>query len=63
MQTIDRQWFTVKDFAKLHGLSRALIYQNVRNGAIPYIRLRGKILVPSDALDLLLENKNLPESK
>ena len=53
-----RDWLTVKDFAKRFGLGRAFVYQSVRNGGIPSIRLRGKILVPSDALDLLLENKS-----
>ena len=58
MQITEREWLSVKDFAHRYGFGKAFVYQIVRKGSIPSVKLRGKILVPSDALDLLLENKN-----
>jgi excisionase family DNA binding protein len=51
----DRVTLTVDEAAQLLGISRTLAFQAVRNGDIPAIRIRRRILVPVAQLnDLLL---------
>ena len=51
----EREWLSVAEFRKRHpALGKNLIYDAVREGRIPAIRIRGKILIPSDALDQML---------
>ena len=50
------EWLTVSEFRARHrSLGKNLIYEAVRKGQIASIRVGGKILIPSDALDRLLE--------
>jgi len=55
-----RQWLTVKEFLKVGNGSfgRSWLYQSLRTGRLPHVRVgqsrRPKILIPSDALDSLL---------
>ena len=52
----EREWLTAEQFRKRNPrLGKNLIYNAVRDGQLPSIRLGGKILIPSDALDKLLE--------
>ena len=54
----DREWLTVAKFRERNPhLGKNLIYDAVREGRLPSIKLGGKILIPSDALDRLLEAK------
>jgi excisionase family DNA binding protein len=45
---------TVEQAAELLGISRTTAYQCVRDGVIPSVRLRRRILIPTQALDRLL---------
>ena len=55
----DRKWYTVSEFRELFPqISRTLLYQTVRSGQIPSIKIGGKILIPSNALDRLFEQQN-----
>ena len=49
-------WLTVAEFvAKFDGrVSRNFVYERIREGAIPSVRIGRKILIPSDALDRLM---------
>ena len=49
-------WLTVAEFvAKFNGrVSRNFVYERIREGSIPSIRIGRKILIPSDALDRLM---------
>ena len=49
-----KDWLTVKEFCDRFRLSSTLVYQEVNNGSIPSIRVGGKILIRSNALDALL---------
>ena len=51
----ERRWLTVSQFAKLHALGRNLVYEHVREGTLHSCRIGGKILVASNALDLLAQ--------
>jgi excisionase family DNA binding protein len=54
----EREWLTVREFkGRNPNLGRNLIYEQVRTGKLPSIRVGGRILIPSDALDQLLEAK------
>ena len=50
------EYITVKDFLRqLDGkLSSGFVYKQIAAGSIPSIRIGGRILIPSDALDLML---------
>ena len=50
------EYITVKEFLlPLEGkLSRGFVYKQIAAGNIPSIRIGGRILIPSDALDLML---------
>jgi excisionase family DNA binding protein len=45
---------TVEKAAEILGISRSHAYKCVRSGDIPSVRLRGRIVVPVRALDVLL---------
>ena len=49
----ERQWLSVEAFRKRHGLGKNLNYDMVRQGRLLSVRLGGKILIASDALDLI----------
>ena len=59
--TTTREWLTVSEFMARHKLGKNLVYESVRDSRIPSIRVGGKILIPSDALDRLLEDRNTNE--
>jgi excisionase family DNA binding protein len=46
----------VEQAAELLGISRTTAYQCVRDGVIPSVRLRRRILIPTQALDRLLSS-------
>ena len=49
-------WLTVAEFvAKFNGrVIRNFVYERIREGSIPSVRIGRKILIPSDALDRLM---------
>ena len=46
---------TVKDTAEMLGLSRASVYQGVRTGEIPHVRIGKRILIPRRTLERILD--------
>lgn len=56
-----RLTLTVEEAARLLGISRSLAYELVRDGEIPSLRLRRRIVVPRRAIDAMLRGKR-PES-
>ena len=58
----DREYLSVKDFKDRLGVSRNLIYEQVRKGVLPSVRLGGRILIPVDALELLMQRREQHES-
>ena len=51
----EREWLTVEEFRRRHNLGRNLVYEAVRERRIRSLRLKGKILIASDALDDLAD--------
>jgi len=49
---------TVKEVQKLLGLSRGLVYQAIKTGEIPSVRVGKRILIPKASLKRLLDNDN-----
>jgi excisionase family DNA binding protein len=45
---------TVEEAARLLGISRSTAYECVRDGTLPALRLRRRIVVPTSALESLL---------
>ena len=56
-----RHTLTVEEAARLLGISRALAYELVRDGEIPSLRLRRRIVIPRRVIDALLDGET-PES-
>lgn len=51
----DRLTLSVAEAGKLLGLSRSLMYEAIRTGQIPSIRIGRRILIPIAPLERLLE--------
>ena len=47
--------YSVAEAGKLLGLSRGLMYEGIRTGQIPSVKIGRRILIPRAALDRLLE--------
>lgn len=54
-QDTPRLVFSVEEARKQLGLSRGLVYEAIRRGEIPSIRIGRRILIPCAALKQLLE--------
>ena len=58
----DREYLSVKEFKDRLGVSGNLIYEQVRQGVLPSVRLGGRILIPVDALEQLMQRQAQHES-
>ena len=58
----DKAYFSVKEFKNRLGVSSNLIYEQLRKGALPSVRLGGRILIPADALQQLMEKQHRQET-
>ena len=57
----DKAYVSVKEFKDRLGVSSNLIYEQLRKGALPSVRLGGRILIPADALPQLMEKQHQQE--
>lgn len=48
---------TPTEWAKVHGVGRNLVYEEIRRGRLPHVRLGRKILIPIDALERMLASQ------
>ena len=57
----EREWMTVKSFHERHPEvgGRNFIYEKARTGELASIRLGSRILIASDALDQLAQQKRI----
>lgn len=58
MNTNNKPLITVGEFATQATISRSLAYEAVRAGQVPHIRLGRRILIPSDAVQRMLDQSN-----
>ncbi len=55
----NRRWLSVSEFRQsFPQLSRTFIYESVRANRLPSIKIGGKILIPDDAFETLLEQNS-----
>jgi excisionase family DNA binding protein len=54
---VDRKTCTVKEAAKMLGISQPSAYEAAARGEIPTVRIGKRILVPLVALDRMLDRK------
>lgn len=52
--------YTVAELGKRMGLSRPSAYKAIRQGAVPFIRVGRRILIPRQALENFLANAGQP---
>ena len=53
---VDRLVLSADEARKKLGLSRGLMYEAIRKGEVPSIRIGRRILIPINALNRMLEN-------
>ena len=53
--TMERLTYSVTEVAELLGVSRASAYNYVRTGQIPSITIGGRILIPRQAVESMLD--------
>ena len=53
---MERATYSVPEAAKRLGVGRGTAYEAVRKGQIPSIQVGGRILVPREALEKMLES-------
>ena len=65
MENIDpkRLVYSVTEAGKLLGLSRGAMYEAVRTGEIPNVKIGRRILIPRIALDRLLEGTSTSNTR
>ncbi|HZL64927.1 MAG TPA: helix-turn-helix domain-containing protein [Thermoleophilia bacterium] len=51
--------YSVREAAQILGISSSYAYLVIERGEIPALRVGGRILVPRDALDEMLENPSM----
>ena len=56
-----KPFISVREFTERHGLSRNLIYEQLRKGVLPSVKIGGRILIPADALQQLMEKQHQQE--
>lgn len=59
-ETRGRLVYTVEEAQHLLGLSRGLVYEAIRTGGIPSVRIGRRILVPRVALERLMGEGKSP---
>jgi len=52
---------SVTEASRLLGISRNLAYEAIRRGEIPSVKIGGRILVPTEALDKMLSPSHSQE--
>ena len=55
-------FISVREFTKRHGLSRNLVYEQLHKGVLPSVRLGGRVLIPVDALQQMMERQGQRET-
>lgn len=60
-----KDWMTPAEFLAAHQgmIGRSALYEALRTGAIPSVRVGKKYLIPSDAFGRLLERHPTPTSR
>ena len=59
----DKEYFSVKEFKDRLGVSSNLIYEQLRKGTLPSVRLGGRILIPANALQQMMERQGQQETQ
>lgn len=55
---VERRFFTPEEFAKQTGRSRWRIYQAIKRGDLPAVKMGRSVLIPADAIEDLVEQAN-----
>ena len=53
----EQEWLSVEQFRRRHKLGKNLVYDAVRQGRLRSVKLGGKILIATDALEMLAESQ------
>jgi excisionase family DNA binding protein len=54
-----RRALSIKDFCDAYGLCRTTVYELIKDGKLPDVRIGTKRLIPVDAAEALLRPKEL----
>ena len=59
MQSVDAQVLTVQEAAGILRINRNTLYQALKRGELPSVRIGRRLLIPREALDALLSNRGV----
>lgn len=48
------RYFSVAQVARMYGISSVTLYRAINAGEFPAVRIRGRVIVPGEALDKLV---------
>ncbi len=51
----DPRFYSVSEVAQIFGMSRMTIYRAIHDDQLPAVRVRGRLFIPSGALDAMVE--------
>jgi excisionase family DNA binding protein len=51
----ERRFYSVAETAEMLGLSEMTVYRAIKDGEFPAIRVRGRLCVPSKAIDAMVD--------
>ena len=54
-QAVSRRFYSVPEVARMLGMSDMTLYRAIKAGEFPAIRVRGRLVVPARAIELLAE--------
>lgn len=57
---LEGQVYTVDQVSQILKIARSTVFQAIRKGDIPAIRVSRRVLIPKAALDRMLQNGNKP---
>lgn len=52
----ERRFYSVPEAARMIGTAPVTLYRAIRENAFPAVRIRGRLVVPAQALDAMVEN-------
>ena len=57
--TVTRRTFTIPEAAIIVGVGKSTLYEHVKNGDVPCVRLGRRVVIPAHVIESMLAPKDL----
>jgi excisionase family DNA binding protein len=57
-QPIERRTFTIPEAAVIVGVGKSTLYEHVKNGDVPCVRLGRRVVIPAHVIEAMLSPKD-----